>query len=758
MSTKLKMKTDYTLQEKIDYLKLKEIPKTITQIKDLNFKVLRGYDEKKYKQYRFINIDDIDILLTPTNRLNTLQERYGKAKPLHSYLERKGKDSEEDNVTFINMLKKVSIAEIEKVEEEQEKLLKNIPFRVKFEGNYLWQIYYSEATSRYFMLVPTEESDYSTFFYLLKKKIEGKKGTKVFVPVSYVDYETDLIKKSEIRDIENYLWQFTKDYPSIYEVHDKKGEQTIQIVGDTEIYGKIKTLYKMSFDNSKDLSKFYKLLKVLFILQTELPHYFDFSTNIETDGKLEFYLKNSKIHYENLPEFVLEQYMRSVTMKQSTEEEIQRLIEKLEELKLDAKILESDYISKEKQISTYLECKKTFFGKVKYFFKIGKKSNKKEHKNKDKEEELEEDKKEFSKARVKVKVENRNYTLDEVIGSYKEVEILDNKRRDLAMDINALKLKNKNLKKKIENATLYINEINKHKKSIFEFWKYSNKDAVASLEEGEAEEINVSRIEKQFNYEEDFEKFGEEADKNQRRTFTDLELDSSFIATTDLLEYINKIYKKDIESKELSSKVKELKEKMDIPDDEFDVFGKMGSDKTQERNLGSKIHRENPRDIYSILGIQKGYKGVDLKVSLENMLKDLKSALKKNKTQEDIYIYKATPYEISLDEIQTFSLNEEQELKECLSMEKVGRKVMLYRVKLDKGSHFIACSNIVYYDNKNMTLPVGMSNSNKIIVDLSELNLKETDTKELNKAYLDSNNDSSKIILKTIDVVELESK
>ena len=197
---------------------------------------------------------------------------------------------------------------------------------------------------------------------------------------------------------------------------------------------------------------------------------------------------------------------------------------------------------------------------------------------------------------------------------------------------------------------------------------------------------------------------------------------------------------------------------MDIPDDEFDVFGKMGSDKTQERNLGSKIHRENPRDIYSILGIQKGYKGVDLKVSLENMLKDLKSALKKNKTQEDIYIYKATPYEISLDEIQTFSLNEEQELKECLSMEKVGRKVMLYRVKLDKGSHFIACSNIVYYDNKNMTLPVGMSNSNKIIVDLSELNLKETDTKELNKAYLDSNNDSSKIILKTIDVVELESK
>ena len=42
----------------------------------------------------------------------------------------------------------------------------------------------------------------------------------------------------------------------------------------------------------------------------------------------------------------------------------------------------------------------------------------------------------------------------------------------------------------------YIDEINKHKKSIFEFWKYSNKDAVASLDEGEEEEFNVKKLEK----------------------------------------------------------------------------------------------------------------------------------------------------------------------------------------------------------------------------------------------------------------------
>ena len=61
------------------------------------------------------------------------------------------------------------------------------------------------------------------------------------------------------------------------------------------------------------------------------------------------------------------------------------------------------------------------------------------------------------------------------------------------MDINSLKLKHKNMQKKIENAAAFIQEIDNHKKSIFEFWKYSNKDEIASLPEGEAEELNITK-------------------------------------------------------------------------------------------------------------------------------------------------------------------------------------------------------------------------------------------------------------------------
>ncbi len=762
MPRKKKEALDDTIKEKMEYIGLdfEDIPKNLVQTHNLNFKVLKGYDEKQYKQYRFINIKDIDILLTPTNRLNELKEKYEQARPLYMYLDSKDEEMLERHTTFLSMLKKVQIAGIEKVEKEQEMLAKALPFKVKYNGNYLWQIYYSESTGKYFMLVPTQDSDYSTFFYLLKKKIENKKDEKIFVPVSYVDYSGAILKKAELRDIENYLWLFTKDYPSIYEVYDKKGNISLQIIGETQIYGKVKSLYKMSFDTTKEASKFYKLLRALFILQTELPHYYDFKTNIEEKGALSIYLNNAKIQYESLPEFVLEQYIKSVGLKEQTRDEIDNLSRKLAILKQETAELETEYLAKEKQISTFLECKKTFFGKVKYYFKFGKKSNK--NKKKEEQDFIEENQEqniEKKTTKSKFKLEDRNYTLDELIVSFKELEITENNKKDTVMDINAMKLKNKNLKKKIENATSYINEIDEHKKSIFEFWKYSNKDEVAALEEGEEEELNINKIEKTFDFNEDFEKFSQNIDKEQRKKFTDSELDSSFIATTELLNLINRTYKKKAEPQEFSDMVKKLKDqKAELEDDdEFDVLGDFSSDNTKERNLGNKTHREPPRDKYQILEVKKGMKGLELKKILVNVVKDIKKALKKNELEEDIYVYKVLPYELDFNELQTFSLNEEDELEQCLKLDRLKRKIYMYRIKLHKGTNFIAFSNIIYYNNKNMTLPVGMNVSNKILVDLSSLDIKEVNSRSINKVYLEnSKNDFSKLLMKTLEVHEME--
>ena len=765
MQTKKKVSTiDSNMKEKIEYLRLnfEKVPKTLIATDNLNFKLFKGYDEKQYKQYKYIKISDIDILLTPTHRLDSLSERYDKASPLYMYLDSKQEENAEKYITFLKMLKKIEISDVEKIEKEQEKLAKEIPFKVKYNGNYLWQIYYSESTERYFMLVPTEDSDYSAFFYLLKKKIENKRNERVFVPISYLDYSEDILKKSEIKDLENYLWLFTKDYPSIYEVFDQNNKNTLQIIGETKVYGRIRTLYKMVFDSSKEANKFFKLLKALFILQIGLPHYYNFTTSINENGEIELYLDNEKIKYEELPKFVSNQYKKSVELKISTEKEIITLNEKLNTLKKESIQLEKEYLEKEKMISTFLECKKSFFGKVKYFFTSGKKS-KKTKKNDEKisvEDKLENNENSIDK---NIEIEEKNHTLDELIMSFKELELVENKKKNAVQDINALKLKNKNLKKKIENATSYINEINKHKKSIFEFWKYSNKDQVASLEEGEQEEVNISKIEKVFDYDNDFESFGEKVDKNQRLKFTDSELEASYIASTDLFDLVKRIHNKEnIELTEYSEILKELKDQKtevaDESDDTFDVFGSDSAKFDKERKIGNKTHRENPRNKYQILGIKKGMKVLELKKALTDVDKELKKALTKNSLNEDLYVYFISENKIDIKGLMIVSLNEEKYMQDFIKYSESNSDIYIYRIKLPINTNFIGFTNIVMYNNRNMTLPVGMHESNQILIDYDKLNINQINNNQINIEYLENEKDDfSNIITRKINVLEFEA-
>ena len=122
--------------------------------------------------------------------------------------------------------------DIKKVEKEQEKLNDQIPNQVKYDGNYTWQIYYSDVSDQYFMLVPTNEYNNSALFYLLKKQIESKKKRKkenIFVPITYQEYSGNYLLKSQITDLENYLWYYTKEWPNIFEVYDKKQKMCIKI-------------------------------------------------------------------------------------------------------------------------------------------------------------------------------------------------------------------------------------------------------------------------------------------------------------------------------------------------------------------------------------------------------------------------------------------------------------------------------------------------------------------------------------------------
>ena len=111
-------------------LDLGKIPMALQKTEPLDFRISKHYDEKQYKQYRYIPIKDIQILLSPTNRMDELEEKYKTASPLIEYLDNKNEENILKHTTFLNMLKQVDNADIEKTEKEQNNLNKQIPFNV----------------------------------------------------------------------------------------------------------------------------------------------------------------------------------------------------------------------------------------------------------------------------------------------------------------------------------------------------------------------------------------------------------------------------------------------------------------------------------------------------------------------------------------------------------------------------------------------------------------------------------------------------
>lgn len=746
------------IKKKLEYigLNLEEIPETLKLVEDLQFRPNVGIDEKKYRQYRFVSPKEIDILLSPSNRMEDIKDKYAKASPLATYLSPNTEDDEEKHETFLRMLNEVKIEDIENIEKEQQAINKKIPFKVRYSGNYLWQIYYSEATDKYFMIVPTEDKDYSTFFYVLKKQIEKKKAGKVFVPICNVDYSKELLNKTEIQSLENYLWTFTKDWPSIYEVYDKNEKISLQIVGETEIYGKIKSKYKVKLSNKIEATKFFKLAKALFILQTELPNYYKFTTQIDKEGSLEFCYNDELMEYDDLSDWLNDEYKRLIELDKTASKENDEAQRTLNKLKRQSQDLETEYLSKEKQISTFLECKKTFFGKVKYFFKYSGKKTKTKKEDIEDLSDIAEKPKEEKQEKLK-----KQYTLDELIEKGKKVNEKETSLKKCKMDINAIKLKNLNLVKKIENATAYINEIDSHKKSIFEFWKYTNKDEIQALEEAEEEKVYIKAHTKIFDYEEDFEEFGTTMDKIQQKVLNKEELDSLYLATTDQIEVMNRLKTDSITAKELEGYLKKIKadlqEEKDITEeDAIDIFGGLSEDTRKITKLANKSHREQPKNKYSILRISKSMKAVEYRAALENAVDVIIHAIGKNEIDQELACYKWIPEEQSIDtnELNVFNLDAEKEIENALKESETG-KANLYKMNLDKGVKAIAFSNCVYFDNQNKTLPEGMDKDTRIIAKILDTEITLQNKKVIRVGMLENEkDDATKLIIKTINLLE----
>lgn len=702
-------------------LDLENVPPFLMNYQEVDYKPTKAYEQTDFRVYKTIPLTEIQILLTPTNRLDSISQKYEKALPLCEYLKSNEKRNVLYHAQFLKMLEQFNQREIEKIEEEQNLMAQKVPFKVKYDTNYLWEIYYSEYTGKYFMLVTTEDQDYSALFYLLKKQIEcWKKGKEetVFVPINYLDYTKRYWKKSEISDLEKYIWLFTKDWPKIYEVFDQQDDLTLHIVGTTVVYDKMKSYYKVEIPTKEESVRFYTLVKALFILQTELPHYYQFETQIDEKGSLLLEWNNKAILYHNLSSFIKEEYKKYAKELQKIFDEKENLDIQLEKLKEEELEKNKEFLFKEKQVATYMECRKSTFGKIKYFFKSRNGRFIKEKRKSNKVKDIKEQNA-MEKMIANSMIEDKElYTIEDLIKICIELDRFHVRIKDAKMDIKALQEKIEMVESKIKNATLFIEEIEEHKKSLFEFWKFANKDLALGLNAGQ-EEVKakkINKIKRVFDYEEDIEDIGIEADQMERDIFSEKETNSLYLATTEILKDMNTLRIGSSISEERLKELKESsKEKTTLFDvNTFDIFGNIKNDKTKISVLANQKHRESEKDAYRILEFVDNITLKDYEDTVKEKLKLAENSITKMEAITDCNLYYCSNEKLNFDKIQLFYLNP----LEAITANGLDEKTNLYRLKIKEGMHIVYNTNCIYYDNDNHTLPIGMNVSHTVTFDM----------------------------------------
>lgn len=158
--------------------------------------------------------------------------------------------------------------------------------------------------------------------------------------------------------------------------------------------------------------------------------------------------------------------------------------------------------------------------------------------------------------------------------------------------------------------------------------------------------------------------------------------------------------------------------------------------------------------------MSKTLKTVEYKAALENFINIIKMAITKNKLGQNISAYKWTEEDVNIDtnEFNIFNLNVEKEIEKALTDTESG-KVNLYKMNFEKDVNAVAFSNCVYFDNQNKTLPIGMDKDTRILVKILDTDITLKDKKVIRVGQLEDNkDDASKLIVKTINVLEYDVK
>ena len=185
---------------------------------------------------------------------------------------------------------------------------------------------------------------------------------------------------------------------------------------------------------------------------------------------------------------------------------------------------------------------------------------------------------------------------------------------------------------------------------------------------------------------------------------------------------------------------------------EFDVFGSILSNEKDKSLINNVRHRENQKDKYRILNINKEITLEDFIDNVRNCLNLVKEVLNKIKTNSELSIYKLSSKKMKIENLNIFNINPKNEFKDVdFSKDK---EVYLYKINIKENTPVAFYTNYVFYDNFNKTLPVGMDISTEILFDTFKSKIKEINQETFNINVYDDEYTSK--VLK-VNVVEYEN-
>ena len=433
------------------YLKLK----SIYGDKKYNIKQEAILENNIKKVYRYIPISKIEVMVTNHSRNDKIKDKLKDAIPIIDF----------DRVRLEYLLKDYNNSKYQEIDNLQKRLLEKEPFKITYEEDVFYEIYYIKEENKYLLVICTEDILFKEIQYILQKKAEyyiTRKEEYIYSGIVNLEYSENFLYKEEIQELEDILWYFTKSWPITYELYNNKNEYSLEIVGNFEIYNGLTSIYRISLKNKNKAAEYLKLAKALMTLEKDTNKYLKFQTIISEKEGLKFRYNDNDIVLKDIPDFLLVNYVKlyEETMAYIDENIAKKL--KLEILKEEKNKKEEKLNNLQNYITTFLDSKKTFFGKFRYFFgkdplkqleqneKNLEQKKKKEDKDIDGEKDKEEEKKlrekereEIQELKEKINLKRDFCTIEEYIFLYKEYEKQNKQLKLYLKDIRSIRTYNR---------------------------------------------------------------------------------------------------------------------------------------------------------------------------------------------------------------------------------------------------------------------------------------------------------------------------